>query len=81
MLNHLQSKSLVPEMIQIGNENNGGICWPVGKIKDNDFSAFATLIKSGIQAVRDFSKTSEVKPQIILHAVSYTHLDVYKRQG
>lgn len=67
VLNHLQSKSLVPEMIQIGNENNGGICWPVGKIKDNDFSAFATLIKSGIQAVRDFSKTSEVKPQIILH--------------
>lgn len=67
VLNHLRSKALVPEMIQIGNENNGGICWPVGKINNNDFSAFTALIKSGIEAVREFSKTSEIKPQIILH--------------
>lgn len=67
VLNYLKTKSLVPEMIQIGNENNSGICWPLGKINNNDFSAFTSLLKSGIAAVREFSKTSDVKPQIILH--------------
>jgi len=67
VLNYLQTKNLVPEMVQVGNENNSGILWPAGKTSGNDFSAFCTLLKSGIKAVRDFSATAAIKPQIILH--------------
>ncbi len=67
VLNYLKAKNLTPEMIQIGNENNNGICWPTGKILNNNFQPFADLLKSGIKAVRDFSATSNIKPQIILH--------------
>lgn len=67
VLNYFKSKNLVPEMIQVGNENNLGMLWPDGKTNGNDFSAFCDLLKSGIKAVRDFSATSTIKPQIILH--------------
>ncbi len=67
VLNYFKSKNLVPEMIQVGNENNNGMLWPVGKTVGADYSAFCTLLKAGIKAVRDFSATSSIKPQIILH--------------
>ncbi|MGC4101211.1 glycoside hydrolase family 53 protein [Ferruginibacter sp.] len=67
VLNYLKTKNLVPEMIQVGNETNSGMLWPVGKTSGSDFTAFCTLLKSGIKAVRDFSTTSTIKPQIILH--------------
>jgi len=67
VLNYLKSKDLVPEMVQIGNETNNGMCWPVGKAENNNFENFAELLNSGIKAVRDFSQTSAIKPKIILH--------------
>ena len=67
VLTYYKSKNLVPEMVQVGNENNNGMCWPVGTIVKNDFSKYAVLLKSGIKAVRDFSKTSSIKPRVIIH--------------
>jgi arabinogalactan endo-1,4-beta-galactosidase len=70
LLNYFKAKNLVPEMIQIGNETNFGMLWPVGKIikdADSSWKNFGVLLNSGIKAVRDFSKTSKIKPQIILH--------------
>ena len=70
VLNYLQSKDLVPEMIQVGNENNNGMLWPVGKVEWNtpgNWKNFGDLMNSGIRAVRDFSKTSLIKPQVIIH--------------
>ncbi len=67
VLNYFKSKNLVPEMVQVGNETNNGMCWPVGKIVNNDFSNYAVLLKSGIRAVRDFSKSSARKPKVIIH--------------
>ena len=67
VLNYYKSKNLVPEMVQVGNETNNGMCWPVGKIVNNDFTAYSELVKSGIRAVRDFSVNSPIKPRIILH--------------
>ena len=75
VLNHLKSQNLTPEYIQIGNENNGGICFPSGKIANNDFSNFGKLISSGIKAVRDFSASSSIKPQIILHVAQLQNAD------
>lgn len=67
VLNYFKSKNLTPEMIQVGNETNQGMLWPIGKTTGNNFTSFCELLKSGIKAVRDFSLTSSVKPQIILH--------------
>ena len=67
VLNYYKSKGLTPEMVQVGNETNHGMCWPVGKIVNDDFSNYSVLLKSGIKAVRDFSKTSVTKPTIIIH--------------
>jgi arabinogalactan endo-1,4-beta-galactosidase len=67
VLNYLKTKNLVPEMVQVGNETNQGMLWPVGKTSGTNFTAFCDLLKSGIKAVRDFSATSAIKPQIILH--------------
>src|SRR6185436_7453107 len=67
VLNYYKSKNLVPEMVQVGNETNNGMCWPVGKIVNNSFTNYAVLLKSGIKAVRDFSATSTIKPKVIIH--------------
>jgi arabinogalactan endo-1,4-beta-galactosidase len=67
VLNYLKTKNLVPEMVQVGNETNQGMLWPVGKTSGTNFTAFCDLLKSGIKAVRDFSVASAIKPQIILH--------------
>ena len=75
VLNYLKARNLTPEMIQVGNETNGGMCLPMGKIANNDYTAFATLLKSGIKAVRDFSATSTIKPQIILHVAQLQNAD------
>jgi arabinogalactan endo-1,4-beta-galactosidase len=68
VLNYYKSKDLVPEMIQVGNENNNGMLWPVGKTDSAEgWMRFAALLNSGIKAVKDFSKISAIKPKIIIH--------------
>ncbi|UEG51200.1 arabinogalactan endo-1,4-beta-galactosidase [Ferruginibacter lapsinanis] len=73
VLNELKKKNLVPEMIQVGNETNIGVLWPVGQVVNNDYSSFAKFLNAGIKAVRDFSVTSTVKPKIILHVAQLQH--------
>jgi hypothetical protein len=41
------------------------MCWPAGKIVNNSFAAYATLLKSGIKAVRDFSATSSSNQKLL----------------
>ena len=77
VLQYLQTKNLVPEMIQIGNETNNGMLWDTGKVINNNFSSFGQLLQSGIKAVRDFSKTSSIQPKIILHVAQIDNADWY----
>src|SRR4030095_6221238 len=49
VLNYFKTKNLTPEMVQVGNETNNGMCWPAGKIVNNNFSNYAVLLKSGIK--------------------------------
>jgi arabinogalactan endo-1,4-beta-galactosidase len=72
---YLKGLNLTPEMIQIGNENNNGMLFPLGKIANNNFQPFTELLKSGIKAVRDFSLTSNIKPQIVLHCAQLQHAE------
>jgi arabinogalactan endo-1,4-beta-galactosidase len=69
VLNYYKSKNLVPEMIQVGNENTFGMLWPIGKIDsaNNNWENFGALVNSGIKAVRDFASTSTIKPKVIIH--------------
>lgn len=67
VLQYLASKNLTPEMVQIGNETNPGMCFPNGKVVGGNYSAFGELLKSGIKAVRDFSAGNAIKPKIVLH--------------
>jgi arabinogalactan endo-1,4-beta-galactosidase len=77
VLTYLKSKNLTPEMVQVGNENNQGMLFNVGKVTGNNWTPFADLLKSGIKAVRDFSATSTIKPQIILHVAKLTDADYF----
>ena len=75
VLTDLNGDSLMPEMVQIGNENNGGILrhttidedYNVGGSVSNSWTRHAVLFNSGIQAVRDVSSTTHIKPKIALH--------------
>ena len=77
VLNYLKSKNLTPEMVQVGNETNQGMLWNLGKVIANNYTPFGDLLKSGIQAIRDFSLTSAIKPQIILHVAQPENADYY----
>jgi arabinogalactan endo-1,4-beta-galactosidase len=77
VLTYLKGKNLTPEMVQIGNETNQGMLFNAGKVVNNNWTAFADLLKSGIKAVRDFSQTSVIKPQIILHVAKLTDADYF----
>ena len=77
VLNYLKSKNLTPEMVQVGNETNQGMLFNPGKVVNNNWLPFADLLKSGIKAVRDFSATSTIKPQIILHVAKLTDADYF----
>lgn len=79
VLNYLQSKDLVPEMVQVGNETNNGMIWPLGKVTGNNFDAFSQLLNAGIKAVRKFSATSIVKPKIILHVAQMDNADYWAK--
>ena len=74
-LSYLKLKNLVPEMVQIGNEINTGMLFPLGKVVNDNWSSFASLLNSGIRAVRDFSANSVIKPQVIVHVAKLTDAD------
>jgi len=67
ILTYLSAKSLTPEMVQVGNETNGGILYPQGEVKNDNYKPFGELLNAGIKAIRDFSVGSSIKPAIILH--------------
>ncbi len=77
VLDYLNTKNLVPEMVQVGNETNGGMLWPVGKTDQNNFQNFAALLNSGIKAVRDFSRHSAIQPKIILHVAQLQNAEYW----
>ena len=63
-LTQLSAANATPDIVQVGNEITNGMLWNVGKVANNNFSSFATLLKSGIQAVRDFDPKILVMVQI-----------------
>ncbi|HEY4323545.1 MAG TPA: glycosyl hydrolase 53 family protein [Mucilaginibacter sp.] len=54
----LKDQGTVPEMVQIGNEINHGILWPVGEI--NNLDSLSAFIYEGVKAAK------EVNPNVIV---------------
>jgi len=65
-LERLESASLMPEYVQVGNEINPGFVMPQGD-RWNKKADFVFLINGAIKAVRDAAVSSSVKPKIIIH--------------
>ncbi|MCX2497491.1 glycosyl hydrolase 53 family protein [Plesiomonas shigelloides] len=58
-----QDAGVVPYMVQVGNELNGGMLWPDGKSwgqDGNEFDRLATLLKAGIQAVHESNRQIKI---------------------
>jgi len=79
VLKSLNADGLMPEMVQIGNEINPGMLLPVGSYLDNGWGQLGGLINSGIKAVRDVSKESEVRTLIILHVAQPENVEFWFR--
>jgi arabinogalactan endo-1,4-beta-galactosidase len=75
VLTQLNAANLMPEIVKIGNENNGGILrhttlnsdYTVTGSVSTDWSRHAKLFNAGIKAVRDISQTTTIKPKVALH--------------
>lgn len=75
VLTDLNNDSLMPEMVQIGNETNGGILrhttidenYNVGGSVSSSWARHAQLFNSAIKAVRDINDSTTIKPKIALH--------------
>jgi arabinogalactan endo-1,4-beta-galactosidase len=74
VLRKLESKGLMPEMVQIGNETNCGMMmtgtvagFPSLNGCNGQWANLGAVLNSGIKAVRDVAAISSVKPRIALH--------------
>ncbi|ESQ77450.1 glycosyl hydrolase 53 family protein [Asticcacaulis sp. AC402] len=67
-LTYLNTKGLMPDMVQVGNESNHEIVSSLEGAKlPINWTRNALLFNAGIKAVRDASAGSSVKPDIMLH--------------
>ena len=61
VISALKEQNTLPDMVQVGNEINHGILWPVGNTRHVD--SLADLLKAGVKGVKDVD--SHIK--IMLH--------------
>ncbi|QNH22067.1 arabinogalactan endo-1,4-beta-galactosidase [Xanthomonas sp. GW] len=68
-LSALDRAGLMPELVQVGNESNSDLMdrQPWDKRRPIDWARNATLLRAGIQAVRDAGARSAIKPKVMLH--------------
>ena len=76
-----------PDMVQVGNEINGGMLWPDGKIwqegseEIGGFEGLAGLLNQGVQAVQDNdpnAKNEEKRIKIMIHLANGGNNDLYR---
>ena len=91
-LQYLKRKGLQPELVQIGNEINCGLFFsetpkgfPSCNVCNGAWSAAGEVLNAGIRAVRDLSKTSDLKTKVILHVADPANVEYWfdkiKSQG
>jgi arabinogalactan endo-1,4-beta-galactosidase len=68
MLMHLYAQGALPEMVQVGNENNCGLVHPYGDVcGETSWSDLGELFNSGISAVRDVEAETGSNIDLMLH--------------
>ncbi|MEO8769057.1 MAG: beta-galactosidase GalA [Ferruginibacter sp.] len=60
----LKDQGTTPDMVQIGNEINHGMMWPIGAI--NNLDSLAQLIYAGIQGVKAVSPSTTIMLHVAL---------------
>ena len=75
----IKKAGALPDMVQIGNEINGGMLWPEGKSwgqNGGEFDRLSGLLKAGISGVKEnLGKDDHVK--IMLHLAEGTKNDTF----
>jgi arabinogalactan endo-1,4-beta-galactosidase len=71
----LAADGIYPQYVQVGNEINSGMLWPVGSVgatttNGNNFTQITGLINSGYSAVKAVSSTS----QVVIHIAGISNL-------
>jgi arabinogalactan endo-1,4-beta-galactosidase len=81
-LSYLDGKGLMPEFVQIGNEINCGMFisnvpdgFPDCNNCNGEWANLGTVLKSGIQAVRQASVDSDIDTKVILHIANPAYVD------
>lgn len=75
-----------PDMVQIGNETNGGMLWPDGKTwrqtpgeKIGGERAFAALLRAGIAAVREHDRITGARLPVVIHLAGADDNPLFRR--
>ncbi len=74
VLTALNTKSITPKWVQIGNETNDGMLWNTGKASTGGFANYAKFINAGANAVKTFD--SSIKT--ILHLANGDNNALYR---
>jgi len=82
VLRAMREANAAPDMVQVGNELNGGMLWPDGKTwkakpeeQIGGDEGFAKLLSQGIKAVREF----DPKVKVAVHLANGATNDLYRR--
>jgi arabinogalactan endo-1,4-beta-galactosidase len=83
-LSYYNSKGLMPEFVQIGNETNCGMLYseapggfPAANVCENQWTNLGQVVNAAIKAVRDVSSGSDIKTKIALHVADPKNVDWY----
>jgi len=71
----LAAEGITPQYVQVGNEINTGMLWPIGSVgattvNGNNFTQITGLINSGYSAVKAVSSTT----QVVIHIAGISNL-------
>jgi arabinogalactan endo-1,4-beta-galactosidase len=71
----LAAEGITPQYVQVGNEINSGMLWPIGSVgattsNGNNFTQVTGLINSGYSAVKAVSPTT----QVVIHIATISNL-------
>jgi arabinogalactan endo-1,4-beta-galactosidase len=75
----LVAAGVTPDYVQVGNEINSGMLWPIGSVgattvNGNNFTQVTGLINSGYSAVKAASSTS----QVVIHIAGISNLSDFE---
>ncbi|WP_433825501.1 glycoside hydrolase family 53 protein [Actinoplanes sp. CA-015351] len=67
----LKRQGTTPDSVQVGNEINVGMLWPVGYVANSDFGPVASLLNAGYDA----TKACNRKTQVLVHTANAGNID------